>query len=113
MNTQQSVSPQLAMQNPLEAALAKCMVAFKIVFGFAFAINLAMLITPLYSLQVLDRVIGSGSTETLLWLSLIIGTVYLVYTLLQIARSFTLIRIGEWLDLNLSPVLFSHAVAAA
>jgi ATP-binding cassette subfamily C protein len=113
MNTQRSVSPQLAQLNPLEDALSKCSIAFKIVFGFAFAINLAMLITPLYSLQVLDRVIGSGNMNTLLMLSLIIGSIYLVYTLLQIARSFTLIRVGEWLDNNLSPVLFSHAVAAA
>lgn len=113
MSTPQSVSPQMVQQNPLEVALAKCMVAFKVVFGFALAINLAMLLTPLYSLQVLDRVIGSGSIATLLWLSLVVGSIYLVYTLLQIARSFTLIRVGEWLDLNLSPVLFSHAVAAA
>ena len=72
-----------------------------------------MLITPLYSLQVLDRVLGSGNLNTLLMLSIIIASVYFVYTLLQIARSFTLIKIGEWLDINLSPLLFSHAVAAA
>lgn len=99
--------------NPFEEALDKCRKAFIIVFWFALGINLAMLITPLYSLQVLDRVIGSGNLSTLMMLSLIIGTVYFVYTLLQIARSFTLIKVGEWLDNNLSPLLFSHAVAAA
>ncbi len=109
----QSVSPQLAQLNPLEAALAECKRAFWVIFAFAFMINLSMLLTPLYSLQVLDRVLGSGNMETLIMLSLIIGSIYLVYTLLQIARSFTLIRIGEWLDNNLSPILFSHAVAAA
>lgn len=99
--------------NPFEEALAKCRKAFIIVFWFALGVNLAMLITPLYSLQVLDRVIGSGNLSTLLMLSLIIGSVYMVYTLLQIARSFTLIKVGEWLDNNLSPLLFSHAIAAA
>lgn len=99
--------------NPFEEALAKCRKAFIVVFWFALAINLAMLLTPLYSLQVLDRVISSGNLHTLLMLSLIIGAVYFVYTLLQIARSFTLIKVGEWLDNNLSPLLFSHAVAAA
>ncbi|MGV2432674.1 MAG UNVERIFIED_CONTAM: type I secretion system permease/ATPase [Rickettsiaceae bacterium] len=99
--------------NPLEQSLAKCRNAFIVVFWFALGVNLAMLITPLYSLQVLDRVIGSGNKHTLLMLSIIIGSVYLVYTLLQIARSFTLIKIGEWLDTTLSPILFSHAVAAA
>jgi ATP-binding cassette subfamily C protein len=72
-----------------------------------------MLLTPLYSLQVLDRVIGSGNKETLLMLSLIIAFIYLVYTMLQIARSFTLIKVGEWLDNNVSPILFSRSVASA
>lgn len=99
--------------NPFEEALQVCRKAFIVVFWFALGVNLAMLITPLYSLQVLDRVIGSGNLSTLLMLSIVIGSVYLVYTLLQIARSFTLIRVGEWLDNRLSPLLFSHAVAAA
>jgi ATP-binding cassette subfamily C protein len=46
-------------------------------------------------------------------LSLVIGLVHLVYTLLQIARSFTLIKIGEWLDNELSPLLFSYSVASS
>ena len=58
--------------NPLKAALEKCKAAFKVTFVFAFFINLLMLVTPLYSLQVLDRVIGSGNLHTLLMLSMII-----------------------------------------
>jgi PrtD family type I secretion system ABC transporter len=99
--------------NPLELALQRCKQGFVVVFCFAFAVNIAMLLTPLYSLQVLDRVIGSGNLHTLLMLSLVIGSIYFVYTLLQIARSFTLIKIGEWLDNHMSPLLFSHAVASA
>lgn len=108
-----STSPTIAKMNPLEEALSKCKRAFWITFTFAFFINLAMLLTPLYSLQVLDRVIGSGNMNTLLMLSLIIASIYFVYSLLQIARSFTLIKIGEWLDNNLSPVLFARSIAAA
>jgi len=100
-------------ENPLKVALEKCRAAFKITFVFAFVINLLMLVTPLYSLQVLDRVIGSGNIETLLMLSIIIGFIYFVYTLLQIARSFTLIKVGEWLDNTLSPVLFGHSISAS
>lgn len=99
--------------NPLQQALQKAKQAFVVVFIFAFCVNILMLITPLYSLQVLDRVIGSGNLATLLMLSLIIGFIYFVYGLLQVARSFTLIKIGEWLDSQISPLLFSHSVAAA
>ncbi|RTK92094.1 MAG: type I secretion system permease/ATPase [Rickettsiales bacterium] len=99
--------------NPLKIALEKCKAAFKITFVFAFFINLLMLITPLYSLQVLDRVIGSSNLETLLMLSIIIAFIYFIYTLLQIARSFTLIKVGEWLDNTLSPVIFAHSISAS
>ena len=99
--------------NPLKEALEKCKAAFKIVFVFAFIINLLMLVTPLYSLQVLDRVIGSGNTHTLLMLSVIIGFIYFIHTLMQIARSFTLIKVGEWLDNTLSPIIFGHSISAS
>lgn len=99
--------------NPMQKALKECKTVFKIIFAFAFCINILMLITPLYSLQVLDRVIGSGNMSTLLMLSIIIGTIYFVYTLLQIARSYTMIRIGEWLDNTLSPTLLAYSIAGA
>jgi ATP-binding cassette subfamily C protein len=100
-------------QTPLNKALDKCRQAFITTFLFSLAVNILMVITPLYTLQVLDRVIGTGSMETLMMLSLIIGVVHFVYTLLQIARSFTLIKVGEWLDCQISPMLFSHSVASA
>lgn len=99
--------------NLFTRALKKCKEVFWITFWFAFVINLLMLITPLYSLQVLDRVIGSGSLNTLLMLSIIIAAIYFIYGLLQIARSFTLIKVGEWLDNTLSPALFGHAISAS
>ncbi|MFK8040436.1 MAG: type I secretion system permease/ATPase [Rickettsiaceae bacterium] len=99
--------------NPLKDAIAKCKLAFIITFWFAFVINLLMLLTPLYSLQVLDRVLGSGNKNTLLMLSLIIGSIYLVYGLLQIVRSFILIKVGAWLDKTLTPILFSQSISAS
>ena len=49
-----------------------------IVFGFSFVVNLLNLLTPLYSLQVLDRVLGTQSKETLFFLSLISGLAPLI-----------------------------------
>ncbi|MGC0371683.1 MAG: hypothetical protein DGJ47_000382 [Rickettsiaceae bacterium] len=99
--------------NIIKKALAKCKATFQIVFIFAFFINLLMLVTPLYSLQVLDRVLGSGNLNTLFMLSVIIAAVYFANTLLQIARSFTLIKVGEWLDNHLSPIIFGHSITAS
>lgn len=99
--------------NPLITAIAKCKSAFWIVFCFAFVINILMLITPLYSLQVLDRVLGSSNLHTLLWLSIVIGAIYFIYGLLQVARSFTLIKVGEWLDKTVAPIIFGYSISAS
>ena len=108
------MSSQIAIaKNPLVQALRDCRSAFVVTFLFSFAVNILNLITPLYSLQVLDRVLNSYNPHTLLMLTVIIVFVYLSYTLIQIARSFTLIKVGEWLDSRLSPKLFSHAVATS
>jgi PrtD family type I secretion system ABC transporter len=100
-------------QNLLVQGLQDCKLAFIITFIFSFGVNVLNLITPLYSLQVLDRVVSSGSKDTLLMLTIIIIGVYVSYTLLQIARSFTLVKIGEWLDKKLSPQLFAVAVESS
>lgn len=100
-------------ENPLYVALIRCKKVFWVVFGMAFCINILMLLTSFYSLQVLDRVVGSGNLSTLLMLSIVFVMVYFTYGLLQIARSFTLIKVGEWLDIHVSPLVFSHSIASA
>ncbi|MDE3061014.1 MAG: type I secretion system permease/ATPase, partial [Pseudomonadota bacterium] len=82
---------------------------------FSFFINLLLLLAPLYSLQVLDRVLSTGSHETLFWLSVITISAFLAASVLQALRSFVLIRVGEWLDRNMSRALLAaslhHAAA--
>ena len=50
--------------NPLKLALEKCKTAFKIVFVFAFVINLLMLVTPLYSLLLGPSKMAIASTSS-------------------------------------------------
>jgi ATP-binding cassette, subfamily C, bacterial len=99
--------------NPLQRYVSQAKKALVIVFIFSLCVNLLGLITPLYSLQVLDRVLGSGNLNTLLMLSLIVALIHAVMGMLQVARSFTLVKIGNWLDNNLSHLLFSRVVSAA
>jgi ATP-binding cassette, subfamily C, bacterial len=99
--------------NTLLRVLDQSRPVFWIVFAFAFGVNLLMLVTPLYSLQVLDRVISSANQETLLMLSLLMVGLYVALHMLQVARSFTLIKLGEWLDQQLSPDLFENSVKSA
>jgi ATP-binding cassette subfamily C protein len=99
--------------NLLDKALYKCRNAFIATFFFAFAANILMLSVPIYSLQVYDRVISSGSIDTLVMLTVVIIGLFIALNLVQTVRSFTLIRIGEWLDKTLSPVFFANSVASS
>jgi ATP-binding cassette subfamily C protein EexD len=63
-------------------------------FFFSVAINLLALTAPLYMLQVYDRVLGSASVETLIYLSIFAGTALLVFSLLEGVRTRLLGRLG-------------------
>jgi ATP-binding cassette subfamily C protein len=113
MSSVNNINQNNNTSNQLIEILKRTKQVFVITFLFAFAVNFLMLITPLYSLQVLDRVISSRSMETLLMLTLVMLVVYIALTLLQVARSFVLIRIGEWLDTKLAPSLVAQSISIA
>ncbi len=79
-------------------------------FLFSFCINLIMLLLPIYSLQVLDRVISSHSYETLGVLTLIAIVGFAFYGAFSLARTYVLNGVVEWLDLKLAPKLLKIAV---
>ncbi|WP_339738190.1 ATP-binding cassette domain-containing protein [uncultured Maricaulis sp.] len=54
--------------------------------GFSLASNLLLLVSPLYMLQVYDRVLGSGSTDTLIWLTALAVMLLGVYGASEAAR---------------------------
>lgn len=94
----------------LEQALAICSRAFLSVGIVSCVINLLMLTSPLFMLQIYDRVLVSRSISTLIALSLIAALLYGFYGLLEGTRSRILSRIGRRLDARLSDIAFEHAV---
>lgn len=99
--------------SPLTEALVACKVMFKYALLFGCIVNVLMLATPIYSMQVLDRVISSGSTDTLLYLTLVIGFAILLLGLIQMARSFAMNKMGGWFEHVLSDKIFSNSVRTA
>lgn len=65
---------------------------------FSFLVNFLLLVTAIYMLQVYDRVLSSGSLDTLLWLTVVALFAIVVYAFLEQARRLILGRIGDWLD---------------
>lgn len=79
---------------------------------FSVFVNLLMLTGPIYMLQIYDRVIGSGSKETLLALSVLVAFLFAVMGILDYARGRVLARIGARFQTLLDRRVFSAVLRA-
>ncbi|MEH0831640.1 ABC transporter transmembrane domain-containing protein, partial [Anaplasma bovis] len=95
----------------LYQTLEKCKSVFWFVFWFSSAINVLVLFLPLYTSQVLDRVLSSGSSSTLLMLSLVTLTALVCSALLDVCRSLTMAKVADWIDREATPDLIQKAVS--
>lgn len=80
------------------------------VFIFSLFANVLLLTLPIYMLQVYDRVLSSGSVDTLIWLTLIAIGALLVYGGMEQVRKRILTRIGAWIDRELSPDVVQRGI---
>lgn len=79
---------------------------------FSLFINVLALVSPLYMLQVYDRVLASRNEWTLLFLTLIAVFLFLVYGILESLRSRVLIRGGARFENFLRGPLYTGALNA-
>jgi ATP-binding cassette subfamily C protein/ATP-binding cassette subfamily C protein EexD len=93
--------------------MARCRSGFLAVAGMSFAINLLILTTSIYMLQVYDRVLTGRSISTLIYLTIFAIVALLAMGILELLRSRTLVRIGTWIDRVLSPLVFARSMENA
>ncbi|WP_340117784.1 type I secretion system permease/ATPase [Pelagibius sp. 7325] len=98
--------PAKGPENPLSEAFQDVRAAFGSVGLFSFFINLLMLTGPLYMMQVYDRVLTSGSSHTLVMLTVVAVGMILTSALLELVRARVFVRIGSRLDRRLNGRLF-------
>ena len=79
---------------------------------FSLAANLLLLVSSIYMLQVFNRVLSSGSLDTLFWLTLAVVVATGVYGVLELARRRLLSRAGAWLDTELAGPVIRRGVEA-
>jgi len=77
---------------------------------FSFAANLLLLVSSIYMLQIFDRVLSSGSMDTLLWLTVAAVCAIAIYGILELARRRLLSRTGAWLDTQLAGPVIRRSV---
>lgn len=86
-----------------------CKKALLTVTLFSAVVNILMLAVPIYTLQLYDRVLASQSSETLIYLCVIVVVCMVVYALLEFLRAHILIEVSQWLDKKLSPVILMRS----
>ncbi|MCG5538614.1 type I secretion system permease/ATPase [Halorhodospira sp. 9622] len=104
--SQSQASGQAQEQGELRACLGQLKQAIIAVAAFSFFINLLMLVPPMFMLQMFDRVLSSGSVETLVMLLVVAVGLLIVLGLLEWSRNRVLVRAGGRLDGMLGSRLF-------
>ncbi len=99
-----------AQQTPLSAAFKECRFGFVLLGVVSCFINILILTSPIYMIQTFDRVLSSGRTETLIYLTLIAGIAVLFMGLLEMVRGRLLQRISRWLGRRLGPDLIASSM---
>lgn len=94
----------------LDRAMEECRKSAGTLLLFSLAINLLMLASPIYMLQVYDRVMVTGSVDTLVLLTIMAAAAMLLLGLLDGLRSVLTVRMSSWLADRLGPVYLAHSV---
>lgn len=98
--------------NPLSDTVRLSRQAFLIVGVFSFFVNLLYLVSPLYMLQIYDRVLLSGSRPTLFYLTMIAVFALVIFGALEAVRLSILSRIGVWFRQQMSGTVLQASLAA-
>ncbi|MBI1274856.1 type I secretion system permease/ATPase [bacterium] len=78
---------------------------------FSLVTNMLMLVVPLFSLQVMDRVLGSYSIDTLILLTIIAVTMLIFMGVFYAVRMVIASRMAEWVDQKLTPEILSYSIS--
>ena len=95
-------------EQPLKAGYKAARFGFLAALLLSLAINLLMLTSPLFMLQVYDRVLSSRSVPTLVALFVLIVVLYSGMAVFEFLRTRVLSRIAHGVDAKVAPELFQH-----
>lgn len=98
---------------PLKDALTACRAGFIALFFFSMAINLLVLASPIYMMQLYDRVLSSRSMDTLLLLTVIVLFAFAVMAGLEWVRGRLMVRVSSWLDRRLGGEVLTGSIVGA
>ncbi len=84
--------------SPLASTLRRGSVAIAAVALLSLGVNLLMLSSPIFMMQVFDRVLPTGNSDTLVVLAVMVFGALIVLGLLDEVRSRILVGVGDWFE---------------
>jgi len=97
----------VAEKTPLAAGVRAILPMLGSVVIFSIGINILMFVSPLYMLQIYDRVLSGRSEGTLITITVIAGVLLAVYGLLEMVRTRVLVRAGALFDEKIAQPAFN------
>ncbi|MDR3465946.1 MAG: type I secretion system permease/ATPase [Xanthobacteraceae bacterium] len=101
-----AASGSIKTSTVLITALKSCVPAIATTVVFSFFVNLLAFTSPLYMLQIYDRVIGSRNATTLLGITILVGFLLIVSALLEMLRSRVMVQAAMIVDGRLAGAVF-------
>ena len=83
---------------PLDRAMRTLRPAILVAIIFSLFINVLALVSPIYMLQIYDRVLSSRNEMTLLFITIIAVFLFVIYSILEAMRTQVLVRAGIKFD---------------
>ena len=99
----------LNAKNEIQTILSTFKRTFYTIGVFSAIINLLALVPSLYMLQVYDRVLNSRNEITLLMLTILMMCGYAFMAVLELVRSFVLVRVGAKFDMEMNKRVYTAA----
>ena len=113
MSAPRKAKPVIASRDPIRAALRDYAPAIRTTFILSLAINLLMLVSPLFMLQIYDRVLTSRSLPTLVVLTTFVAGAFLFAAFLETIRQRLMARIGAGVARTLGPAAYAATLDRA
>jgi PrtD family type I secretion system ABC transporter len=98
------------LSNELRETVYAARYIFFFIAVFSFFLNLLMLVSPFYMMQVYDRVLTSRSKDTLIVLTVLAVGLLAISAMLELVRSRILVRLGARLDRHVTHDLFAALI---
>ena len=106
------MSGSIKVSAVLSTGLRSCIPAVATTVVFSFFVNLLAFTSPLYMLQIYDRVIGSRNETTLLGITLLVAYLLVINALLEMLRSRIMVQASLIVDSKLAGAVFDATHSA-